>query len=253
MVNIPWAAKTTLVSLDAVTSAANMRSSHRGALTHCMGRCVLISPCGHYRRLLLALHRCDFLPSTVLPPVPRRCFAFSASRGCAPLRYHEGSDSYAAHLRRRSPRLLRHTFLSFRLQPRQLPDHRLPPRQRDPRFSDFALESQARRSSPPNRVRYPTDQQFASGCFPPRLAATQLPSATELWLTPTRTFTVLIWRPHGRTIPACARMTIARVSTSSRRCQNPSARRRRLLKSLDELTTAQALLTHSPVQWKSAG
>jgi NitT/TauT family transport system substrate-binding protein len=63
------------------------------------------------------------------------------------------------------------------------------------------MESQARRSSPPNRVRHPTDQQFASGCSPPRLAATQLPSATELWPTPTRTFTVLMWRPHGRTIP----------------------------------------------------
>jgi len=29
----------------------------------------------------------------------------------------------------------------------------------------------------------------------------------SLWHTPTRTFTVLIWRLHGRTIPACAGMT----------------------------------------------
>ncbi len=200
MVNNPLAAKKTLVSLDAVTSAANMRSSRRGALTHCLGLCVLISPCGHYRRLLLALHRCDSHSSTFLPPVPRRCFAISASRGFVfPLRYHEGSDSCTAHLPCRSPRLLRHTFLSFHLQPRGLPGHRLPPRQRDQRVSDFALESQARRSSPPNRVRYPTDRQFASGCSPPRLAATQLPSASELWLSPTRTFTVLMQRPHGRT------------------------------------------------------
>ena len=61
------------------------------------------------------------------------------------------------------------------------------------------MNEQARRSSPPNRVRYPTDQLFASGCSPPCLGATQLPSATELWHTPTRTFTVLMWRPHGRT------------------------------------------------------
>ena len=61
------------------------------------------------------------------------------------------------------------------------------------------MNEQARRSSPPNRIRSPTDQQFASGCSPPCLAATQLPSATELWHTPTRTFTVLMWRPHGRT------------------------------------------------------
>src|SRR5688572_12555188 len=54
-----------------------------------------------------------------------------------------------------------------------------PPRQRVQRVSDFAMNEQARRSSPPNRVRYPTDRQFASGCSPPRLAAPQLPSATE--------------------------------------------------------------------------
>ena len=200
MVNNPLAAKKTLVSLDAVTSAANMRSSRRGALTHCLGLCVLISPCGHCRRLAFALPLCVAHASTFLPPVPRRRFASSASRGGSPpLRYHEGSDSCTAHLPCRSPRLLRHTFLSFHLQPRGLPGHRLPPRQRDQRVSDFALESQARRSSPPNRVRYPTDRQFASGCSPPRLAATQLPSASELWLSPTRTLTVLMWRPHGRT------------------------------------------------------
>jgi hypothetical protein len=161
--------------------------------------CALCSPLRHYRRLACALPRCLAHASTFLPPVPRRCFAFSASRGSSPLRYHEGSDSCTAHLRRRSPHLFRHTFLSFRLQPRGLPGHRLPPRQRDQRVSDFAMNEQARRSSPPNRVRYPTDQQFASGCSPPRLAATQLPSTTELWHTPTRTFTVLMWRPHGRT------------------------------------------------------
>jgi hypothetical protein len=126
------------------------------------------------------LLRYDSRPSTFLPPVPNRCFAFSASRGCSPLRYHEGSDSCTAHLPSRSPHLPRHTFLSFRLQPRGLPGHRLPPRQRDPRVSDFATHEQARRSSPPNRVRHPTDRQFASGCSPPRLAATQFPSASEL-------------------------------------------------------------------------
>ena len=91
--------------------------------------------------------RCGSRASTFLPPVPRRSFALCASRGSSPLRYHEGSDSCTAHLPCRSPRLPRHTFLSFRLQPRGLPEHRLPPRQRVQRFSDFALESQARRSS----------------------------------------------------------------------------------------------------------
>ena len=160
-----------------------MRSFHTVASTHLqsrwMGLYALCSPLGHSRRLACALPLCVAHASTFLPPVPRRCFAFSASRGSSPLRYHEGSDSCAAHLRRRSPRLPRHTFLSFRLQPRELPGHRLPPRQRVQRVSGFALASQARRSPPPNRVRSPTDRQFASGCSPPRLTATQFPSATE--------------------------------------------------------------------------
>ena len=151
MVNNPCTAKRTLVSLDAVTQ----RRQHgflslRGFNSQPVwpvSLCVLFSPCGHYRRLLLALLRYDSLPSTVLPPVPRRSFASSAFRGFWALRYHEGSDSCTAHLPCRSPRLPRHTFLSFRLQPRGLPEHRLPPRQRVQRFSDFALVSQARRSS----------------------------------------------------------------------------------------------------------
>ena len=71
--------------------------------------------------------------------------------------------------------------------------------QRTRRVSDFAMNEQARRYTPPNRVRYPADRQFASGCSPPHLMVTQLPSATGLWLTPTRTYTVLFARLHGRT------------------------------------------------------
>jgi len=44
---------------------------------------------------------------------------------------------------------------------------------------DFTLNEQARRNVRPNRVRHPTDCMFASGCSPPRLTATQLPSATR--------------------------------------------------------------------------
>ncbi len=41
----------------------------------------------------------------------------------------------------------------------------------------FTFNEQARRIAGPNRVRFTTDCKFASGCSPPRLAATQLPSA----------------------------------------------------------------------------
>ena len=40
------------------------------------------------------------------------------------------------------------------------------------------MDEQARRAMPPKRVRYPAGCSFASGCSPPRLATTQLPSAT---------------------------------------------------------------------------
>ena len=42
----------------------------------------------------------------------------------------------------------------------------------------FATSEQARRYAMPKRVRHPTGYPFASGCSPPRLAATQLPSAS---------------------------------------------------------------------------
>jgi len=187
--------------LNAVSGAANMCSVHTEASIHVQPRPWISAPCLTLTGTpgATVCSRCGSHASTFLPPFPRRGFAFRPSRGSRRLGTMETLTSYAAHLQRRSPRLPRHTFLSFRLQPRGLPEHRLPPRQRVQRVSDFAMNEQARRSSPPNRVRSPTDRQFASGCSPPRLTTTQLPSATELWHTPTRTFTVLMWRPHGRT------------------------------------------------------
>jgi len=43
----------------------------------------------------------------------------------------------------------------------------------------FAHEQKARPYARSNRVRHPTDYRFASGCSPPRLTTTQLPSATR--------------------------------------------------------------------------
>src|SRR5262245_34064770 len=47
------------------------------------------------------------------------------------------------------------------------------------RHLGFAFARQARHGSRPNRVSHRTDWSFASSCSPPRLAATQLPSATR--------------------------------------------------------------------------
>jgi len=162
---------------DAVASAANMSSGHTEAFVHNHSRPWTSAPCltltGTSGATLCSgsdsspLHLPVFLPSV------RLCFPHLSR--LSPLRYYGDSDSCTAHLPHRSPRLLHHTFLSFHLQPRELPGHRFPPRQRDQRVSGFVLASQTHRNSPPNRVRSPTDRQFASGCSPPRLATTQLP------------------------------------------------------------------------------
>ena len=74
-----------------------------------------------------------------------------------------------------------------------------PPKQRMRCVSGFAFSQPARRHTLPNRVRFTAHRQFASGCSPPRFAATQLPSTTGPWLTPTWTLTMLCTRLHGRT------------------------------------------------------
>jgi hypothetical protein len=74
-----------------------------------------------------------------------------------------------------------------------------PPKQRMRCVSGFAFSQSARRHTLPNRVRFTAHRQFASGCSPPRFAATQLPSTTGSWLTPTWTLTMLCTRLHGRT------------------------------------------------------
>jgi hypothetical protein len=40
----------------------------------------------------------------------------------------------------------------------------------------FAINEQARHKTPPKQVRHPTDCRFTSGCSPPHLTVTQLPS-----------------------------------------------------------------------------
>ena len=57
----------------------------------------------------------------------------------------------------------------------------------------------ARRFALPNRIRYPTDCQFASSCSPPHLTMTQLLSATTSWHTSTMTFTSLTYLSCERT------------------------------------------------------
>src|SRR5690554_4226879 len=99
----------------------------------------------------------------------------------------------------------------------------------------FVLDPQTRRSTPPNQVRYPTDRQFVSGCSPPCLTATQLPSTTRSWLASTRTSTALMRCPLGRTDPGLRRDDDVVESRQIQRehglfvavCYPPSSLRRR--------------------------
>ncbi len=85
------------------------------------------------------------------------------------------------------------------------------------RHPGFALGPRTRRTTTPKRVRYPAGCSFASGCSPPRIAATQLPSATcgvtshgldfHLLTKQHHRRTVLGNKPAGSRPSACPRMT----------------------------------------------
>jgi hypothetical protein len=138
--------------------------------------------------------------STFLPHFPTAPFALTQLSTPWRERYYWDSDSC-----RRSPRQQVSPLTSCHLSvvpssiTGQATASLYPPPQRAALFPGFATWVQARRQTPPKQVRYPTDRQFASGYSPPRLAATQLPSATESRLSPAGTSTPQVARPRGRT------------------------------------------------------
>jgi len=132
---------------------------------------------------MLSVLRFVFHTSTFLPTFPRHGFAFRASRGSSPLQYYAGSDS--------CPALARQTGLfAYSALPsgHPIPTHvvclerrfrsHLSASNGPSTGSRLRQPSRARQHTPPKRVRHPTGYPFASGYFPPRLAATQLPSAS---------------------------------------------------------------------------
>ena len=145
------------------------------------GFCTLYSPSGHWRCFRL-LHR-GAPASTFLPTFPRRGFALRACRGSSPLRYYAGSDSCRALAR---PAGLSGPSACLPGIPPPTTScawtsrsyHLARPVGSPLGLPGFAIHEQARRFTPPNRVRHPAGYPFASGCSPRRLAATQLPSAT---------------------------------------------------------------------------
>src|ERR1700722_16206431 len=65
----------------------------------------------------------------------------------------------------------------------------------------FAMNEQARRTTPPKQVRHPAGCSFASSCSPPRIAATHHLQLHVLRLPIGRTFPLLTRQHHRRTHP----------------------------------------------------
>jgi hypothetical protein len=234
MVNSPCAAKKALghlrwssfASFDAVLQRRqHALAPHRGFHPRPIlsaDLCALCSPLRHYRHFAFALPRCLAHASTFLSPFPQYDFAFRTSRGfhrfgtmetLTPTRLTPHRAGLPAYLTTPSCRSVSNHAVRSDIALSTTSAYRT--------SSGFALASQARRYTTPNRVCYPTDRHFASGCSPPRLAATQLPSATELWHTPAWTFTMLMWRLHGRTMPVFTGMTAKGKSLFERTCGAP--------------------------------
>ena len=150
------------------------------------------------------------------PAFPQPGFASRASRDLRRIGTMRALTPARLSQAGRSLRLLRSAFRTSRLQTRHVArTSRSSSRPRiRPAISrpGFALNPRARRNTPLNRVRTPTGCPFASGCSPPRLAATQLRSVPKFRLTLTRTYTLLIQSTYKRT---CRRVHLGGVSPRS--------------------------------------
>ena len=231
-------------------SAANMlsvQSSLSGQPIFRPDHCHVLRPFGHCRRFACAFaHRPSRIHLPIPLPYPRLMLTAALAhtsvglrRGLLPsamslpsdneaitpkmpTRYYQDSDSCGRHHGRRSPRFTHPHVLDVPPPTTRTARSSLSsPTQRDQSLPDFAFSQPARRRSPPNRVRHPTDRQFASGCFPPRIAATQLPSTTGPWPTPTRTSTVLCGCACGRTGSRLCRRSFRRPPAIDRGLGRP--------------------------------
>jgi len=132
-----------------------------------------------------------------------------------------------------SLRLLRPAFRASRSQPLDGHAQRFDRHHSLSTSEGFALQSQARRTIPPKRIRQPTGYAFASCCSPPRLPPKERkPARTTVerrsysrlhmvWLHATGTRTPLTRRPHGRTIASLSLTRNKRASSQGRPVNQP--------------------------------
>jgi hypothetical protein len=118
--------------------------------------------------------------SNFLPPFPRSGFASRPFHRSLRHQYYEGCDSCRSHPDRQVSPLTPPCRPGIPTSTTQAARRSLSPSpQRRRLLPGFATHEQARHRLTPNQVRHPTDCRFTSGCSPPRLPATQLPSMTE--------------------------------------------------------------------------
>ena len=129
-------------------------------------------------------------------------------------------------LPQRPLRLPRLAFRASRSQPLDGHAHRFDRHHSLSVSQGFALQSQARRTIPPKRIRHPTGYAFASSCSPPRLrprTAAQIPPSPCVerrsyfplhvpgcsgFFSPGRFFMVSCWsQTRAAGVPSCARST----------------------------------------------
>ena len=152
-----------------------------GPREHGTGLCTVRSPLGHSRCCLCfsrSLHGSTFLPTFPRPGLCYPCLSRPHPGRIGPMRALTPGE--LAH-----PSGLSASFALPSEHP--TPTHVACPACRfDSHLSasgrasgpGFASMQQARRNTPPYRVRHPAGCSFASDCSPPRIAATQLSSAT---------------------------------------------------------------------------
>src|SRR6516165_2003880 len=178
-----------MCSLDAVASADTRRSVQiEPSARHLSGfrasaACLALS--GTDQTLIGSISP---RASNFLPPFPQDGFASHPSRRTSRQRYYEGSDSCRAHQRPTglsaySALPSRHSDLNHAGGPTvALSVASAPPAAsglRHERAGSPPLHAESGSSSPACAGAGSTDWRFISGCSPPRLTATQLPSITE--------------------------------------------------------------------------
>src|SRR5574337_1635789 len=130
--------------------ATHMRSLHCEASTHNPLGVVVSAPCLTLTGTSGAVFcsRRSSYASTFLPPFPRRSFAFCTSRRFRRFGTMETLTPTRLTHRAGLPAYLTTPSCRSVSNHVSLPEHRLPPRQRAQRVSDFAMSEQARRSTP---------------------------------------------------------------------------------------------------------